>query len=114
MASNIVYEDLGNIIPTETIADGLIAESAWFTNYYWVRHFLFKVRANGNYTVVIYRRNQGSVSDWSSTILASTTATGTAFAGIEYEGVGGYEFKIGIVNNSGGDLEVEGHLEVFR
>lgn len=116
MGRNTVYKDLGNIIETETVANGEYAESEWFDNYYWVRRFLFKVRANGNYTVVLYRRNSADtpVSDLSTSVLVSTTATGTSFAGIEYEAVGGYSFKVAIQNNSGGNLDIEANLEVFR
>ena len=111
--NNGIYQDIGNIIESEEIADNEVAESIWFSNYYWIRKWLFKIKANGQHEVIIYRKNMNDIED-EGTVITQNGGSGTNYYSIEYEGVTGYQFKIGIKNLSGSNLTVEGHLEVFR
>lgn len=112
--NNGIYYDIEDIISTETIADDAIAESSWYSNMSWVRRWLFKVRANGAYDIILYRRTSNNVSDNGTIVINRETATASNYHSIEFEAVGGYAFKVGIINRSGGNLEVQASVELFR
>lgn len=112
--NNGIYYDIEDVVATETIADDAIAVSAWITNVAWVRRWLFKVRANGAYDIILYRKTSNDVEDDGTVIINRETATGAGYHSTEFEGVGSYAFKIGIQNRSGGNLEVQASVELFR
>lgn len=114
--NNGYYKDFGEVINETSVANNSIAVSSWFTNFVWGRKFLMKVKAGGAYDVIIYRRNILEVTDWSTEVIDSTLTgdTGTAYASITFDTVAGYEFRIGLVNRSGGAIDLEGHLELFK
>jgi hypothetical protein len=113
--NNGIYYDIEDVVETETIADDAIAESDWYNNMYWVRKFLFKVRANGAYDIILYKRSKNEIADIAKTIIKRATATGaTTYISTQLEDTCGYSFKIGIQNRSGGNLEVQASVELFR
>lgn len=117
--NNGIYQDLGLILPVQTLADGQYAKSDWFDEYYWVRKFLIKMRCNKAWSLHIWRKSSdGNVEDWGETIDSSSSATGTStsYANIEFESVGGYSFQIGIRNNNGSaeDATIALSVEVFK
>lgn len=114
MPNNGIYYNIEDIIATETIANDAIAESSWYDNYHWVRKWLFKVRADGEHDIILYRKTQNGVEDNGTVVANRHIATGANFHSTQFEGLCGYSFKLGIQNRSGGNLEVQASVEMFR
>lgn len=115
-SNNGYYKDFAEIINESGVANDAIAVSSWFDGYYWGRKFLMKVKAGGAYDVIIYRKNANDITDWSTEVIDSavTGDTSGSYASIEFDTVAGYSFRIGLVNRSGGAIDLEGHLELFK